>query len=222
MTVRKYFYGNDTSESYRVEASGSLNYVYGRGGNDSVWGSSDREIIFGESGNDSLYGLGGNDHLHGGTGDDHLYGGDNNDDLWGDEGNDYLNGGSGDDDLDGGEGNDFLYGGAGNDEFRDSEGNDTYLGGSGSDRFIFSIQPSNNEHDEINDFEVGTDQLEIYFGFGSYGIEQVGNDTLITYTGDINTGSSVNTYTNQITLVGVETTDLDILSISSGGIAIVP
>ena len=193
MTVRKYFYGDDNSNFYRVEASGSLNILYGRGGNDTAWGSSDREIIFGGSGNDYLYGLGGEDHLHGGTGDD---------------------------ELNGGEGNDFLYGGAGNDELRDSDGNDTYLGGSGSDRFIFSIRPSNDEHDVINDFEVGTDRLDVYFG-SPYEIEQVGNDTLITYTADINFGTSVESYTNQITLIGVESNDLDILPTSTG-FSIVP
>ncbi len=82
--------------------------IYGRGGNDTLYGGHKDDKLFGEYGNDFLYGEGGNDKLDGGYGHDYLYGGHGNDKLYGGEGNDYLVGNSGEDYYDGGNGNDMV------------------------------------------------------------------------------------------------------------------
>jgi RTX calcium-binding nonapeptide repeat (4 copies) len=55
-------------------------------GDDSLIGSSQRDLINGGDGNDSLFGLGGNDTLIGGTGDDTMVGGAGADSIDGTDG----------------------------------------------------------------------------------------------------------------------------------------
>ena len=76
------------------------------------------------------------DTIYGGSGNDSIYGGLDNDLLYGDEGDDTLNGGSGADILN---------------------------GGSGSDSFDFSSleDSSINAMDEIEDFEQGSDKINL-------------------------------------------------------------
>ncbi|WP_019498918.1 calcium-binding protein [Pseudanabaena sp. PCC 6802] len=78
--------------------------VRGLEGDDTIAGSSDREIIQGNQGRDIL---------NGGGGDDVLFGGRDNDLLDGGDGNDLLIGGLDDDQLEGGAGNDTLLGNMG-------------------------------------------------------------------------------------------------------------
>lgn len=78
--------------------------VKGLDGDDTIAGSSDREIIHGNKGRDIL---------NGGDGDDLLMGGRDNDLLSGGGGNDLLIGGLDDDQLEGGAGNDTLLGNMG-------------------------------------------------------------------------------------------------------------
>jgi Ca2+-binding RTX toxin-like protein len=80
--------------------------INGGTGNNSLTGSSQRDIITG---------LGGNDTLTGGAGGDDLYGGADNDVLNGGEDNDLMYGGAGNDTLNGNQGIDTMYGGTGND-----------------------------------------------------------------------------------------------------------
>ena len=66
-----------------------------------VWGKGGNDIIYGGAGDDDLRGEGGNDELYGGAGDDNLYGGN---------GDDILSGGAGNDDMNGEDGRDiYLY-----------------------------------------------------------------------------------------------------------------
>ena len=51
------------------------NEIYGRGGNDRIFGGFRRDYLAGGDGNDRIFGLWGNDHLWGNAGDDRLYGG---------------------------------------------------------------------------------------------------------------------------------------------------
>jgi len=91
--------GND-----RIVASLSVDYIYGRGGND---------VICGTFGNlDTRTG----DRYFGGKGNDILIGGRANDDLLGGPGEDFMTGNEGKDTLKGGAGNDVLVGRKGNDK----------------------------------------------------------------------------------------------------------
>ena len=195
MTTRAYFEGTNESETIQVEGNASLNYAYGRGGDDVVSGADNKDRLYGNEGNDLLIGRGG---------DDRLYGGEGNDRLYGDFGNDLL---------EGGDGNDKLYGGYGDDELTGGAGDDILHGGDGADLFKFTMN-FDRDHDTITDFEIGTDHL--YIGTGgyaaptAYSYSQEGNDTLITYTEQ--------GYTSKITLVGIELTDLDIQYSTSGAL----
>ena len=133
------------------------------GGNDIVIGRDDnnfREFIFGQDGDDLIYGQGGNDNLFGGNGADTLIGG---------AGNDVLNGGAGEDLLVGGEGADRFV----------LEGNDTVLDFESSDqlgalRLVTSSFSGNT-------FTTGLDLNTATQALGS--AQQVGNDTVIDFTG---------------------------------------
>ena len=91
---------------------------YGNG-NDHIVGSDDINWIDGRGGDDTIDGRGGNDQIVGGAGNDIIDGGSGNDMLHGSAGNDVLNGGAGndtllyrhgggDDVIDGGDGHDTL------------------------------------------------------------------------------------------------------------------
>lgn len=106
--------------------------------NDTITGTSAKDVfksgigaddVHGKGGNDTIKGEGGKDKLWGDNGKDKVFGGDGNDKLWGDKGNDTLKGEKGNDILKGGAGKDVLNGGGGNDKMS---------GGAGADTFIFS------------------------------------------------------------------------------------
>ena len=108
----------------------------------------DRFTFTGLGGGSSLQGV----RFDGGTGDDVLdastadrfvfgKGGDGRDVLEGGIADDLLQGGAGDDRLDGGAGRDLLHGGAGAD--------------------TFSLFTADGGRDVIDDFELGTDVLEV-------------------------------------------------------------
>ena len=107
----------------------------GGDGNDTLIGSSGREVLRGQAGDDSLIGNANGDELHGGDGDDTLDGGDGNDRLYGDDGSDRMNGGKGRDFQVGGNGDDRIEAGAGNlgDIINGGAGYDTLIGGDGVD-----------------------------------------------------------------------------------------
>lgn len=88
-----WFFNRDVSFGKATEGSAgndslSGNIVFGRGGDDSINGTSKGDVLHGGSGNDSLQGWAGNDRLFGGEGDDRLDGGKGNDQLFGGLGND--------------------------------------------------------------------------------------------------------------------------------------
>lgn len=104
--------GND-----RIGQSPLNDYLWGRGGADSLGGGAGKDVLYGDGGNDLLSGNAGADLLYGGLGADRMYGGALGDTLRGEEGNDYLDEGDGHGDLEGGPGNDTLVGGQGPDAF---------------------------------------------------------------------------------------------------------
>lgn len=108
-------------------------YYFGDNANDIITGAPKG---FGDKPN-YMYGGGGNDSIYGSFGWDEMYGGDGDDFLsdislgllHGEAGNDYLEITSG-----GGK----LYGDAGNDTLTSGSGESTLKGGAGDDKFIFS------------------------------------------------------------------------------------
>jgi Ca2+-binding RTX toxin-like protein len=134
------YYGTNLADYYNYTGSEQL-YAYGYGGNDTIWGNTNRDYIDGGDGNDYLYGWSGNDTLWGGNGNDSLDGGTGNDYLYGESGNDTLLGGSGSDYLSGGGNNDRLTGSTSR-SFNSNE-YDTLVGGSGLDVFVLGESAGN-------------------------------------------------------------------------------
>ncbi len=100
-----------------ANASNLGDYIFARGGNDTINGGTNEDYISGGNGNDKIYGNGDNDWLVGEDGNDEIHGGDGNDKINGGNGNDFLYGDDGDDVLQGGKGNDVIDGGNGRDTF---------------------------------------------------------------------------------------------------------
>lgn len=144
--------------------------IFGGPGRDALHGASGSDSLVGGSGQDTLSGGRGQDTLRGGAGNDSLAGGNGNDLLLGGPGSDSLRGGAGHDTLEGGKGGDLLHGGGGNDELFGGLGADILIGGSGEDHFIFRSARESSARagiDEIRDFEVGVDKIDISQFFNS-------------------------------------------------------
>jgi len=109
--------------------------------------------------------------------------------------------GSGRDDVfDSGIGNDVLRGGDGNDVLNGGVGNDQYWGDDGADTFVFDLAAAD---DIINDFQLGTDQIDLtawnFSGTGDFTIADNGSGgSLVTLSG-----------TDSINVVGVNYLDLE-------------
>jgi Ca2+-binding RTX toxin-like protein len=129
------FFG-DSGDDTITNNSSIRSYMYGEGGNDSLFGGSGADRIGGDGGQDKLYGRDGDDHLYGGDLNDELWGGFGKDILYGGGGHDNLSGEAGDDHLFGEEGNDTLIGGFDNDELWGGYGDDTLSGDSGNDLLV--------------------------------------------------------------------------------------
>lgn len=155
--------GNDLIDR-RAFFSGEA--IYGRAGDDFVFGTQDGDLISGGSGNDQLNGAGGADLIADMTGNGVLQGADGDDRLFAGIGNSRLDGGADDDILVGGTGNDTLLGGTGrdllvgdpsgarvfgNDRLDGGAGNDLLMGGGGADTFVFRAAGG---QDTIGRFEV--------------------------------------------------------------------
>ena len=132
----------------------------------------------GEFGDDFLIGNEGNDALYGGFSGDEptLYSEQYNDSTnlftYEDDGVDILEGGLGNDTLNGGSGNDYLNGGGytyddyGNaTDVIDDDAADELTGGLGNDTFVFDTISTGI--DEITDFEVLIDNIQIGSDFGA-------------------------------------------------------
>ncbi|MEM0906115.1 MAG: calcium-binding protein [Pseudomonadota bacterium] len=112
-------------------------------------GNNVDNIIIGDDGDNTLSGRGGEDTVSGGGGRDRISGNAGSDSLDGDGGNDSITGGSGRDTINGGLGSDTLNGGTGRDLLSGDEGNDVF-------RFNDAFG-----RDEITDFEVGSDRINL-------------------------------------------------------------
>jgi myo-inositol-hexaphosphate 3-phosphohydrolase/phosphodiesterase/alkaline phosphatase D-like protein len=143
--------------------------VTGTDGDDTLTGTTDKDVIDGK---------GGNDRLRGDRNDDQLFGGDGNDKISGQGGDDTLLGGNGDDSLYGEAGDDIISGGDGNDFILAWKGNDTVSGGNGNDTFVFS---ASHGTDIITDFVVGEDRIGLKSGltFADLSVTTNGTNTEI-------------------------------------------
>jgi Ca2+-binding RTX toxin-like protein len=125
----------------------------GSPGNDVLVGSNDPRItdkMYGRGGDDRLYGYRGGDGLDGGSGQDSLYGGPEGDGLFGEDGTDTIYGGPGPDDVSGGGGRDIISTGAGDDEnVNGDEGKDIISTGAGDDS-INSLHVGDVGRDKIS------------------------------------------------------------------------
>jgi len=149
-------YGNADADTLRSSpASSATCYLYGEGGNDTIYGRGETDNIWGGSENDVIYGMGGIDYLYGDSGDDVIYAG---------TGIDQVDGGADDDIIHGDAGNDTIYGGDGNDTITGDGDDDTIYGGDGADTI------RGNDNDDIiqggddNDFLLGNDGVDLICG----------------------------------------------------------
>lgn len=184
--------GNSSSNTINGNAgddiiSGAAGHdlLYGNDGNDTLNGGSGADQLVGGYGNDILNGQSGDDQIQGNAGNDTLNGNDGHDTLSGGNGNDTLNGFDHNDRLFGDDGDDILQGGSGNDVLNGGAGSNTLTGGADADTFIISTGTT-GETDTIEDFTVGTDQLQINeAGYDTFAAIQAAmssttNGTLIT------------------------------------------
>jgi Ca2+-binding RTX toxin-like protein len=131
-------------------------------GRDTVDGSTGADLVMSFGDHDLLRGRGGNDTMDGGVGNDRLFGAGGRDSLVGGDGNDRLFGDFHADVLDGGRGRDIME------------------GGTGADRFLFRSPdapvPNGVPWDEITDFEVGVDRIDLRAVDAMTGARSPGND----------------------------------------------
>jgi Ca2+-binding RTX toxin-like protein len=132
-----------------IRGGDGADQLTGNAGNDWFNGNKGDDIIYGDEGEDVLRGGQNNDMLNAGTQNDFANGNMHNDTVYGGEGNDIIHGGKQ---------NDLLFGDAGNDTIFGDLDNDIMTGGSGEDTFVFNI---NSGDDQITDFVIGTDTLEL-------------------------------------------------------------
>ena len=139
-----------TTVSWTV-SSGNIEGVYAVGAGLTITGSTSSDVLVADASGSTLSGGGGNDT------------------LWGGAGADNLSGGAGADVLRGGGGNDTLNGGAGNDQL---------VGGAGTD--VFRYDATGWGYDQIFDFVVGTDKINMAGAAANYGSITVYNAGLNT------------------------------------------
>ena len=150
-----YGYGGDDT----LYGTSDRDFIYGGSGDDTIYGGANRDRLFGGGDDDTLYGGSGHDFLYGSSGDDTLHGDDGRDHLYGDEGDDTLYGGGERDRLYGNEDDDTLYGGESNDVLSGGDDDDTLYGGGGSDILygdsgadVFVLNTDDSGADTIRDF----------------------------------------------------------------------
>lgn len=182
-----WFYG-DVANSYTIDATGSfaslrthdqqaVNLTVRTDAGSVILGNAaDTVVVTNLAAVDYISTGGGNDKITTDASGDFIDGGAGNDQIRARAGFDELYGGGGSDLLNAGLGNDRLFGGAGFDRLYGGPGDDFMAGGAGNDKFLFF---KNNGTDEIVDFVLGQDVLQLNEqagGFGSLTISTVGDD----------------------------------------------
>ena len=147
------------------------------------------DTLTGTTGKDILVGLGGDDYFYGDDGDDILFGGEGNDDrMYGGYGDDILFGGNGIDWLRGNNGDDILYGGADNDLLLGGEDDDELYGEAGDDRLV------GHEGDDEMVGGGGEDTYEFSAGDGTDTITDSGGNIIFDLIGDDDYAGAIYTF----------------------------
>ncbi|WP_299971682.1 M10 family metallopeptidase C-terminal domain-containing protein [uncultured Roseobacter sp.] len=108
-------------------------------------------------------------------------------------------------------GNDTLYGAQGNDTLVGGEGSNILHGGVGADTFIFKSAKNGSLNDTIADFEPGVDRIVLQgLDHNDISFIQVGADTFIVSGYEGGNVDQVDSYTDQIELIGVDVATLSI------------
>jgi Ca2+-binding RTX toxin-like protein len=174
--------GNDVLHAAFIDGmttGGGGNVIWAGSGNDIVHGDNTADVLGGGVGDDTVFGNGGSDVIYGGQ--DSASDPGTNDLIYGDAGNDTVYGGNGADDIRGGTGNDLIYGGAQADRLVGDAGQDYLWGGAGDDQLfggtlggfgdgsadVFAFQAGSGD-DQIVDFEVGVDYLDLRFTYREF------------------------------------------------------
>jgi Ca2+-binding RTX toxin-like protein len=166
--------------------AGEVATIVGTNGDDTLVGTTGRDVIQALDGDDAVLGLGGNDVICGGEDDDELSGGSGRDRLFGDLDDDSLSGGGGRDELDGGNGADDLAGGRGDDTIAGGRGQDELVGGVDDDELSGNAGADDVQGGRGDDLlfgGAGTDDLD-----GNVGDDEVsgenGDDGIVGGRGD--------------------------------------
>ena len=185
-------FGGDGHDTI-VESAGS-NYLRGDLGNDSIVGGSGFDDMNGNAGNDTIVAGSGDSWVVGGKDNDSLDGGSGQNLVYGNLGNDTCDGGAGNDVVRGGQDNDLVRGGAGDDFLSGDRGSDTLTGGTGADIFNTFAETG---FDLVTDFSAAQgDRVSLAPGT-VYTVSQIGFDTVINMVGG-----------GQMTLAGVSMSTL--------------
>ena len=191
-----YLYGDAGSDS--LDANGSINYLYGGEGNDNVRAVGSINYLYGDAGSDLLDANGSINYLYGGEGNDNVRAVGSINYLYGDAGSDsldangsinYLYGGESNDDLHATGSINYLYGGDGNDSL-DVNGSINYLyGGTGDDTYIVR----NGSDRVVENANEGTDLVQ-----SSVTVTLAGNVENLTLTGSAAINGTGNLLDNAI------------------------
>lgn len=95
-----------------------------------------------------------------------------------------------------------MFGNSGNNRIDGRAGNDTLYGGAGTDTFVFSTTPTSANIDEILDFAVAQDKIEL-------------SRSMFTA---LNAGSSLNASAYRVGSTALDADDRVIYEISTGGL----
>jgi Ca2+-binding RTX toxin-like protein len=151
------------------------NFIYGRGGEDTLMGASRLDEIDGGRGEDYIYGAGGSDLLMGGGEVDYIFG---------EAGSDIISGGGGADWLYGDDDFDTIHGDAGNDHVFGGAYFDILFGDADHDS-LFGDDESVSGDDGGNEIHGGTGNDNLY---GAAGWDDLfgddGTDNLYGFGGD--------------------------------------
>ncbi|WP_238364497.1 calcium-binding protein [Mesobacterium pallidum] len=193
--------GDDLFQDLAQDGPFGADTVYGGAGNDTIIALDGADNIDGEAGSDSILGGNGADTIRGGSGDDTLLAEAGDDLVFGGDGADVVLLGKGFDtwhDNADAAGHDAVWAGGGWDTLYSVAGDDSLTGGAGADSFVLAATIG---HVVIEDYEGGTDALQLATGLWAGTFDQAGLDAI----SDVASGSLVLSFgaESSLTLTGL-------------------
>lgn len=172
-----------------VKGTTGSDVIFDTGGDDIFNTGKGDDLIVSFDGANAVAAGKGDDIVFLGAGDDVVKAGGGSDYIVTQGGADAIKAGGGADTVEGGAGADLILGNGGADRLDGGADNDVLNGGNGRDTFVFAVGSGS---DLIEDFQAGRDTLELSLGMGASGFgdiagnsAQVGNDLVITLSGDV-------------------------------------